>query len=109
MDLTQLLDDVARWKLTDRGWRRVDDILLLLDDALGADEREGVRRSMTALVLAGPRRASQGVNEAMDKPPRQPAPARTVDLVNRLLHRLGHADPDPAASGSARRDDDDAT
>jgi len=109
MDLATLLDDVTRWRLTNCGWQRVDDALLLLDEALGAGDEEHIRQATTALILAGPRRAGQGVNEAMDQPPRQPTSARTQDLVNRLLHRLGRHNPDAPRPAPQHRDGDDTT
>jgi hypothetical protein len=106
MDLNPLLDDVAQWRLTSNGWQRVDEALVLLDEAMESGDEERVREGMTALVLAGPRRAGKRVDDTMDQPARHPASARTRDLANRLLRRIGPPQRDAPDSAPSGRDDD---
>jgi hypothetical protein len=105
VDLAWLLEDVVCWTLTDDGWQRVDDALLRLDYALGAGDEAQIGQETTALMLAGPRRAGRGVDDSMDRALRQPAPARTRDLVNMLVHRLGRAGTSEAAAPKPDNDE----
>lgn len=94
-----LLDSVLRWEMTDAGWHRVDEALAVLTAAIGARDPAAARSAVAALVLSGPQRTGTGLHDALTAPPRRRVPARTTDVVNRLLHRIG-LPPAPEGGGS---------
>ncbi|WP_420709224.1 CATRA system-associated protein [Streptomyces sp. AS58] len=88
--LVGLLESVVLWELPERGWRRVDAALGLLDLALGG-RGELLPRAEGELLMAGPRRVRKGLADVLDAQRPRQVPEPTRELVNRLLRRLGRS------------------
>jgi hypothetical protein len=87
-DAAALLTATLNWRHTEVGWRRVEEALGLVADAVAQDDQTALRRAFTALRLCGPTRVATGVNPEMGAVPTGPAPDAVRDLVNKLVPTL---------------------
>ncbi|MFB7336955.1 CATRA system-associated protein [Streptomyces adustus] len=104
-DAVDVLTDLLEWQLVEERWERVDAIVRSLTEALAAGDRAALRNATAELELAGPIRITR-----IGAEPLIPAPDRTRDRANRLVHALGSQPPEPRADGPAddAEGDDDA-
>ncbi|MGX1543065.1 CATRA system-associated protein [Streptomyces adustus] len=104
-DAVDVLTDLLEWQLVEERWEGVDAILRSLTEALAAGDGAALRNATAELELAGPIRITR-----IGAEPLIPAPDRTRDRANRLVHALGSQPPKPRDDGPAddAEGDDDA-
>ncbi|MFD1930312.1 MULTISPECIES: CATRA system-associated protein [Nonomuraea] len=87
---------IARYRLSEARWARVDTALGAMEEALRAGDRERLARAVRELALIGPVRISTRYGD----PPRVPAPEETRERLNRLILTFGaDEDEEPAQDG----------
>ena len=83
-DAVDVLRYLLEWQLAPQRWERVDAIVGSLADALAQEDGDALREATAELELAGPVRATRiGTTSLI------PAPERTRDRANHLVHTLG--------------------
>jgi hypothetical protein len=88
-DAADVLPDVLDWELTPRRWQMVERAVGELAETLTSQDREGIRRAVADLELAGPVRAVSartipgGTQEEKER-----APAQLRERINELIHDL---------------------
>ncbi|MGX6607688.1 CATRA system-associated protein [Micromonosporaceae bacterium Da 78-11] len=104
-DLADLLTAVPAWELPAPAWPRVAVALQRLGAALDSDgDGAEIGAAWGELAANAPLRIERGLHRALTSPPREPAPPGTLDVVTKLLRRLGTAPPAEtprSADGSA--------
>ncbi|MEU5634102.1 CATRA system-associated protein [Streptomyces rishiriensis] len=93
-DAVEVLRDLLEWQLSPRRWDRVQPLVDALADALAAGDGDGVRAVTAELELSGPVRITR-----IGATPVIPAPPRTRDQANHLIHSLGVPPPQDANHG----------
>jgi hypothetical protein len=88
-DAAALLAAALNWRHTQAGWRRVEEALTLVANAVDRDDQSALSHAFTALRLCGPTRVATGVDPDMGAVPTSPAPEAVRYLVNKLVPTLG--------------------
>ncbi|MEU4877112.1 CATRA system-associated protein [Streptomyces sp. NPDC021608] len=90
-DAVEVLGDLLEWQLSPGRWDRVQALVDELADILAAGDGDGVRAVTAELELSGPVRITR-----IGATPVIPAPPRTRDQANHLIHALGVPPPQDA-------------
>ncbi|WP_329108014.1 hypothetical protein OG792_05700 [Micromonospora sp. NBC_01699] len=96
-EMVRTLGDTRKWTLTADQWQEVDQLLVVIENAVAARDTETLRRAGADLELAESVRITR-----IGSVPRVPPPERVRERVNRLIHSLTGTD----AGAPTEKDDD---
>jgi hypothetical protein len=96
--LTQILEAILTWRLTDTDWEAVDQELRILVEARTGADLQTFRRAANQLINYDGSRAAGGLADAPAEPPRRPASSEIREVVYRLLRQVGLPKDAPGAS-----------